>query len=150
MEENTTCDLANVILDERMRAIVENGNKTTRRPKRVLHFSDGVIEEYSSEDETDNIENNNQLSTIDPKSLNWVPWVWYQTVWASSKMLNGCDYVGEYLANFFGITSPKYQFEINEYHRMQAYENEMLRKEDLEMGGWNEQKRNNLIKDNKP
>ena len=25
---------------------------TTRKPKRVLHFSDGVVEEYSSEEET--------------------------------------------------------------------------------------------------
>jgi len=29
--------------------------------------------------------------------------------------LNTVDYLGESLANFFGITTPKYQFEIN-YH----------------------------------
>lgn len=32
-----------------------------------------------------------------------------------SSTLNSIDYVGESLANFFGITTPKYQFEIN-YH----------------------------------
>jgi len=80
--------------------------------------------------------------------MNWLPWAWYRTTWLSSKMLDGCDYVGECLANFFGITAPKYQFEINEFYRLQALEREMFHKQDLELGGWNEQKRNNLIKSN--
>lgn len=62
--------------------------------------------------------------------------------------MTGCDYVGEWLANFFGITSPKYEFEINEFYRLQAHENEMLHKQDLEMGGWNAQNQNNLINSN--
>lgn len=33
-----------------------------------------------------------------------------------SSALNTVDYLGESLANFFGITTPKYQFEIN-YHK---------------------------------
>ena len=45
--------------------------------------------------------------------------MWYQTVAAGSKALELCDYVGESLASFFGITTPKYQFEINEYMRLQ-------------------------------
>lgn len=53
--------------------------------------------------------------------------------------------MGEWLANFFGITAPKYQFEINEFYRLQALENEMLHKQDLEMGGWNENNRNNFV-----
>lgn len=77
--------------------------------------------------------------------MKWLPWAWHQTTWLSSKVLDGCDYVGEFLADFFGITAPKYQFEINEFYRLQALEKEMLRKQDLEMGGWNEKKRNNLI-----
>lgn len=32
-------------------------------------------------------------------------------------MLSACDYVGESLANFLGITAPKYQYEIDEYNR---------------------------------
>lgn len=31
-----------------------------------------------------------------------------------------CDYVGEALASFLGITSPKYQYELEEYQRMVA------------------------------
>ena len=29
------------------------------------------------------------------------------------------EYCGEKLADFFGITAPKYQYAINEYHRLQ-------------------------------
>lgn len=31
-----------------------------------------------------------------------------------------CDYLGEHLAYFFGITSPKYQHAINEYYATEA------------------------------
>ena len=31
--------------------------------------------------------------------------------------LAACDYVGEHLAHFLGITSPKFALEIEEYHR---------------------------------
>ncbi|EFN60269.1 Uncharacterized protein C14orf24 [Camponotus floridanus] len=81
------------------------------------------------------------------KNMDWLPWAWHQTTWISSKMLDGCDYVGECLANFFGITAPKYQFEINEFYRLQALERETFNKQDLEMNGWNEKKRDNLIND---
>ena len=30
---------------------VPTKNRETRKPKRILHFSDGTIEEYSSEEE---------------------------------------------------------------------------------------------------
>lgn len=80
--------------------------------------------------------------------MNWLPWAWHQTTSFSSKMLDGCDYVGECLASFLGITAPKYQFEINEYYRLQKLEREMLHQQDLEMGGWNEHNRGNLISNN--
>lgn len=35
-------------------------------------------------------------------------------------MLNAVDYTGESLASFFGITTPKYQIEIDEYERIKA------------------------------
>jgi hypothetical protein len=59
-------------------------------------------------------------------------------------VLDGCDYVGECLANFFGITAPKYQFEINEFYRLQALEKEIF-SQDVEMGGWKKQKWDNFI-----
>lgn len=112
-----------------------------------MHFSDGDLEEYS-EDETDNSEENKTVNHVDPKTLNWIPWAWYQTTWFGTKILDGCDCAGEWLAGFFGITSPKYQFEINEFYRLQALENEMTHKQDLEMGGWNAHNKNNLIQEN--
>ena len=54
------------------------------------------------------------------KTLAWGAWFWYQTVLAGTKTLEVCDYFGEALANFFGITTPKYQFEIDHYEKMVA------------------------------
>lgn len=70
----------------------------------------------------------------------------HQTSWLCSKVLHGCDYAGETLANFLGITSPKYQFEINEYNRIKKAEDAEKRQEQVEMAGWKEQhKYNDLI-----
>ncbi|KAF3429610.1 hypothetical protein E2986_04289 [Frieseomelitta varia] len=140
---NEICDLKEIILNESVDTGIQD-RKSLRRPKRVLHFSDGDLEEYS-EDETDAPPVNMTVTQIDPKTLDWLPWAWYQTTSIGNKMLDGCDYVGEWLAGFFGITAPKYQFEINEFYRLQALENEILRKQDLEMGGWNEHNKNNLV-----
>jgi hypothetical protein len=70
-------------------------------------------------------------------------------------VLKACDYLGEGLANFFGITRPKYEYEIEEYKRtlqevianiystnfgsmIYFQEEEKKKKDDLEMGGWRE------------
>lgn len=37
-------------------------------------------------------------------------------LYGGSSALSACDYVGERLANVLGITSPKYQYEIDEYN----------------------------------
>lgn len=42
------------------------------------------------------------------------------------------DYAGESLANFFGVTTPKYQIEISEFEKMQ----EEKRKMEEESVGW--------------
>ncbi|XP_018059094.1 PREDICTED: protein FAM177A1-like [Atta colombica] len=144
LERDDIRDLSDVILQDNSDTETQCKRKLSKKPKRILQFSDGVMEEYSSEDEID-APKNKIVSQIDTKNMNWLPWAWYQTTWLSSKMLDGCDYVGECLANFFGITAPKYQFEINEFYRLQALEKEISHKQDLEMGGWNEQNRNNLI-----
>lgn len=49
--------------------------------------------------------------------LSWLPWFWYQSIFIGSKALAVCDYLGETLANFFGIISPKYEYEIEQYKR---------------------------------
>ena len=50
----------------------------------------------------------------------------------------GAEYCGEKLADFFGITAPKYQYAINEYHRMKEEVGYMLVKQlGLSCGGSN-------------
>lgn len=107
-----------------------------KTPKKVLHFSDGTLEEYSTDDEVDSSNKENTISTVDPKTLSWGPWIWYYTATAGTKTLEVCDSLGEHLADFFGITSPKYQYEIDEYNRIMAEEEERKKRQDLEMGGW--------------
>lgn len=58
-----------------------------------------------------------------------------------STVLAGCDYVGETLAEFLGITTPKYSYEIEEFKKMQ----EEKAKIDLEeSSGWSEIKKLSL------
>ncbi|CAK9798102.1 Protein FAM177A1 [Anthophora plagiata] len=83
-------DLSEVILNENTDTNTED-RKSLKRPKRVLHFSDGDLEEYS-DDETDTPDTNKVTNQIDPKTLNWLPWAWYRTTCISSKLLDGCDY----------------------------------------------------------
>lgn len=54
----------------------------------------------------------------------------------SSKALAACDYVGETLADFLGITTPKYLYEIEEARRMKAEEEAAKKATDVEMAGW--------------
>ncbi|XP_038212773.1 protein FAM177A1-like isoform X2 [Zerene cesonia] len=92
---------------------------TLNRPIRIIHFSDGVEEEIEED-------------TVDESLLSWAPWFSYYAWKSGSKVLNAVDYAGESLANFFGITTPKYQIEINEYERMEE-EKKRLEEESI---GW--------------
>ncbi|XP_023946406.1 protein FAM177A1 isoform X2 [Bicyclus anynana] len=89
---------------------------TINKPKRVIHFSDGVEEDIEEE----------------KKSLSWGPWFSYYTWKSGVTALNAVDYAGESLASFFGITTPKYQIEIDEYERLQEEKRQM----DEESAGW--------------
>lgn len=50
------------------------------------------------------------------KSMKWGPWLYYWMAYSGTSALSFCDYVGESLANTLGITSPKYQYELDEYN----------------------------------
>ena len=50
------------------------------------------------------------------KSMKWGPWAYYWMLYSGSSALSFCDYIGESLANTLGITSPKYQYELDEYN----------------------------------
>lgn len=96
-------------------------NAKKKAPRRILHFSDGTLEEYSSDEENDHGQNQNN-STTDPHSLQWLPWIWYYLALTFTKTFSAADTCGEKLAWFFGITSPKYQSAIDEYYRAKSLE----------------------------
>ncbi|XP_057328923.1 protein FAM177A1 [Microplitis mediator] len=141
-ENKELCDLTNVVLQVGGDKLNQD-NQSLKRPKRILHFSDGDLVEYS-DDETDSSSPDTDKKLIDLKNIGWIPWTWYQTSWIGSKVLESCDYVGEALADFLGITSPKYNFELAEYHRLQKLQNDEDKK-DLEMQGWTQSNTENLI-----
>nr|XP_023018548.1 protein FAM177A1 [Leptinotarsa decemlineata] len=105
-----------------------------KTPKRVLHFSDGVLEEYSSDEEDLVQDSRREQAIINPASLTWGPWIWYRAWSAGSSALSAVDTVGEFLASFFGITTPRYYFELLEYKRR---EEEKLRQQE-EVKGWSQ------------
>ena len=55
---------------------------------------------------------------------------------AAKWALDTADFYGEKLAFFFGITSPKYSYEINRYNRMMK-EEAARKAAEAEFGGWN-------------
>lgn len=101
-----------------------------QRTRRILHFSDGTMEEMSDSDGEDigpDITDKSMELNIDvvsgkcnyfhivtlitflyKKTLPFASRIKYQAYYTSIKVLNAIDYVGEGLASFLGITSPKY------------------------------------------
>ncbi|XP_072170495.1 uncharacterized protein [Diadema setosum] len=97
-----------------------------KKPRRIIHFSDGVLEEYSTDEEDGGEEEKLMQPSVDPKTLDWLPYIWHYMVAASFATYRACDFMGEKLAYFFGITSPKYAYAISEYNRLEAEEKEEL------------------------
>ncbi|XP_076273995.1 protein FAM177B [Rhynchophorus ferrugineus] len=95
---------------------VSQASYKMKTPKRVIQCSDGILEEYSTDEEE---EDNKNTETVDPATLQWGPWFYYKVTKAACTALSAMEYMGENLAWFFGITSPKYYFELEEYKRRQ-------------------------------
>lgn len=51
------------------------------------------------------------------KEMDWNPWLMYKVSQFGKKILRGADQAGEKLADGLGITSPKYEYEINQYKK---------------------------------
>lgn len=122
---------------------LESGVEAEKKkvPRRVVHCSDGVYEEYST-DEEDLQEQRRQKeemkkrALIDPKALPWLPWFIHMSRLAGSTIFTYCDNWGERLAWTFGITSPKYYWEIQEFKKMQQEEEERKRELAENSKGW--------------
>ncbi|XP_016133628.1 protein FAM177A1-like [Sinocyclocheilus grahami] len=83
------------------------------------------MEEYSTdEEEEEPPEKAKPLSSRDPSKLTWGPYVWFQMWRVATSTISVCDYLGEKMASLLGITTPKYQYAIDEYYRMKKEEEE--------------------------
>lgn len=97
-----------------------------KKPKRVLHFSDGILEEFSSDEEDDDVERkrhsaqcyrSQSSATVpvkDPRHMRWGEFLLHLSVSFGVKSLNFCDYLGEKFAWMLGITTPKYGYAVDE------------------------------------
>uniref|UniRef100_A0A8C4NPH6 Zgc:153383 n=1 Tax=Eptatretus burgeri TaxID=7764 RepID=A0A8C4NPH6_EPTBU len=95
-----------------------------RVPRRVIHFVSGeTMDEYSTDDdEEEEEESKDLLPKIDLSKLTWGPYLWFHMMRTTTGTLAVCDFLGEKLANFFGVTSAKYQYAIDEYYRSKEEE----------------------------
>uniref|UniRef100_A0A8C6U7P2 Zgc:153383 n=1 Tax=Neogobius melanostomus TaxID=47308 RepID=A0A8C6U7P2_9GOBI len=96
-------DFESVELGELERAEDSAGHKE-KLPRRIIHFSSGeTMEEYSTDEER-------RRKRLRGKTCCPRP--------AATSTISACDYLGERMANLFGITSAKYQYAIDEYYRI--------------------------------
>ena len=77
--------------------------KKKKEPRRVVYCSDGVYEEYSTDEEEIEEqkraeEQRKQRALIDPKGLSWMPWMIHYSWLAGSRVFNYADSWGERLA----------------------------------------------------
>jgi len=108
------------------------------------YFSDGCVETVGA-DETDLLRGGPQETVTTDEPSNWSTWLLKRTANFGVGALNTVDYLGESLANFFGITTPKYQFEIN-YHNNLMQEMNAEKVVDAEnMKGWAQQPQNCIV-----
>ncbi|CAF0962941.1 unnamed protein product [Brachionus calyciflorus] len=101
------------------------------RNLRIIHCGDGIIEECSEdEEEKERIEREEKRKQeelrakmeLEAKNMPWLPWMAYMAQKSAEKSLEVCDSMGEKLAWWFGITKPKFLYEIEEYNRIKLEE----------------------------
>ncbi|XP_051849322.1 protein FAM177B [Antechinus flavipes] len=94
-------------------------------PKRIIHFANGdTMEEYSTEEESEDEKELKTMPTLVTSKLPWVPYLGFLAVQMARTTLSICDFLGEKLATFFGLDEPKYQYLLNEHNKTQNQENE--------------------------
>lgn len=63
----------------------------------------------------------------------------------ANRILAACDYVGEKFAAALGITTPKYEYEIEQFKKIEK-EREKAKEEEKTVGGWMQQTNDNNLK----
>ncbi|CAJ1074031.1 protein FAM177A1 [Xyrichtys novacula] len=108
---------------------LEMGDCTERQkvkvPRKTIYFASGeTMEEFSTDEEEEEDPLKTDVITVDPSKLTWGPYFWFQAWRMATSTISVCDYMGERLASLLGITTPKYQYAIDEYYRMKKEEEE--------------------------
>ncbi|XP_017331488.1 protein FAM177A1 [Ictalurus punctatus] len=103
--------------------------KKQKVPRRTIYFASGeTMEEFSTDEEDEEEEEKRRkqtvMSTIDPSKLSWGPYFWFHMWRVATNTISVCDYLGEKMASLLGITTPKYQYAIDEYYRIKKEEEE--------------------------
>ncbi|XP_072313794.1 protein FAM177A1 isoform X2 [Eucyclogobius newberryi] len=103
--------------------------KKVKVPRRTIYFASGeTMEEYSTDEEEEEVNPlQKDVLPVDTSKMTWGPYVWFQMWRMATSTVSVCDYMGEKLASLFGITSPKYQYAIDEYYRIKKEEEEETR-----------------------
>ncbi|XP_078466429.1 protein FAM177A1-like isoform X1 [Lampetra fluviatilis] len=103
----------------------EKKKRRERVPRRIIHFASGeTMEEYSTDEEEEEEISKQLAAPTDPAKLTWGPYLWFYLFKTGTGTLAVCDFVGEKLADLFGITTAKYQYAIDEYNRSKEEEEE--------------------------
>ncbi|XP_077477727.1 protein FAM177A1 isoform X2 [Stigmatopora argus] len=102
----------------------EDRKTKAKLPRRTIYFASGeTMEEFSTDEEEEDIVEKKTV-TVDSSQLTWGPYFWFHMWRMATSTVSVCDYMGEKLASLFGITSPKYQYAIDEYYRIKKEEEE--------------------------
>ncbi|XP_068436679.1 protein FAM177A1 [Clinocottus analis] len=104
----------------------DSARSHVRVPRRTIFFASGETMDEFSTDEEEDVEEPVQTDVIavDTSKLTWGPYFWFHMWRMGTSTISVCDYMGEKLASLFGITSPKYQYAIDEYYRIKKEEEE--------------------------
>nr|XP_057945364.1 protein FAM177A1-like isoform X2 [Doryrhamphus excisus] len=102
-----------------------------KTPRRIIHFSSGeTMEEYSTDEEDEEGKDPERKDLLSSpvgavrSKMTWGPYFWFYMWRAATSTISACDYLGERMASFFGITSAKYQYAIDEYYRIKKQREE--------------------------
>ncbi|XP_056283065.1 protein FAM177A1 [Pseudoliparis swirei] len=103
----------------------DSAGTQVRVPRRTIFFASGeTMEEYSTDEEDVEEPVKREVIAVDASKLTWGPYFWFHMWRMGTSTISACDYMGERLASMFGITSPKYQYAIDEYYRIKKGEEE--------------------------
>ncbi|XP_022222829.1 uncharacterized protein LOC111074383 [Drosophila obscura] len=97
--------------------------------RRMLYFSDGVMEELSSSSDSEteaDVPDKGYNVQLDEREMALGPRLRYKASRMGNKFLAGIDYVGGGLASLLGITNTKYATEMESYQRAKIQGDEDL------------------------